>query len=64
MDIDRGNDLLELLAVLPRLDGLNLGSDEFDAVLLKDARSYREIAVFNAVWPPSVGNTASGCSAR
>ena len=31
------DDLLEPLAVLPRLDGVDVGADQLDAVLLEDA---------------------------
>ena len=55
--------LLEQLAVLGLLDRLDLRADELDAVALR-ARPpcAASSARFSAVWPPSVGRSASGRS--
>ena len=36
--VDRGDDVLELLAILPRLDRFDIGADELDVVALENTR--------------------------
>ena len=59
---DVGHGLLELLAVLGLLDGVLVGADQLDVVLLQHAVVSRSSAQFSAVWPPIVGSSASGFS--
>ena len=57
-DLEHG--VLEQEPVLALLDGLRLGADHAHAVLLEDAARCSAMAVFSAVWPPSVGQEGVG----
>ena len=52
----------ELLAVLGAVDRGGVGADQLDPEPLQGAVLVQAIARFSAVWPPSVGSSASGRS--
>ena len=59
---DRAHRLAEELAVLGALDRVDPGADQLDAELSRMPASASCIERLSAVWPPSVGSSASGRS--
>ena len=56
--------LFEQLAIFRNFDGFTFGADHFDAAFVEHARVRDSIARLSAVWPPTVGSSASGRSRR
>ena len=63
VEADFFHGLLEELAVLTLPDSVGICADHLDVVFREDAAdSKSDMAVLSAVWPPSVGSSASGFS--
>ena len=63
VEADLAHRVLEQLPILGDLDRLNRRADQLDVVLRRACRAAaRSTARFSAVWPPTVGSSASGRS--
>src|SRR6185436_4324512 len=62
VESDPDHRLLERLAPFGLCDHVFLGADQFAAQLLEDPAASQVHRTLSPVWPPSVGNSASGRS--